>query len=54
LAALPICATFDVASRHTAARGVGTRSHIMRWSKPMIREIAVGAEINSYACAGIV
>jgi len=26
----------------------------MRWSKPMIREIAVGAEINSYACAGIV
>jgi coenzyme PQQ precursor peptide PqqA len=33
---------------------VGTRSHIMRWSKPKILEIAVGAEINSYACAGIV
>jgi len=26
----------------------------MRWSKPKILEIAVGAEINSYACAGIV
>jgi len=25
----------------------------MRWSKPKIVEIAVGTEINSYACAAI-
>jgi coenzyme PQQ precursor peptide PqqA len=34
-------------------KGIGTRSHIMRWSKPKILEIAVGTEINSYACAAI-
>jgi len=26
----------------------------MRWSKPKILEIAVGTEINSYACARVV
>jgi len=25
----------------------------MRWSKPKIVEVAIGLEINSYACAGI-
>ncbi|MBX6367310.1 MAG: pyrroloquinoline quinone precursor peptide PqqA [Rhodospirillales bacterium] len=25
----------------------------MRWSKPRIIEVAVGLEINSYACAGM-
>jgi len=26
---------------------------MMRWSKPKIIEVAVGLEINSYACAGM-
>ncbi len=27
------------------------RSKTMAWTKPMISEISVGLEINSYACA---
>jgi coenzyme PQQ precursor peptide PqqA len=34
---------------NSAERG----SEAMRWSKPKIVEIAVGTEINSYACAAI-
>jgi coenzyme PQQ precursor peptide PqqA len=34
--------------------GVLQRSQTMRWSKPKIIELAVGLEINSYACAEIV
>jgi coenzyme PQQ precursor peptide PqqA len=33
--------------------GVLQRSQTMRWSKPKIIELAVGLEINSYACAEI-
>jgi coenzyme PQQ precursor peptide PqqA len=29
------------------------RELTMRWSKPKIVEVAVGLEINSYACAGV-
>ena len=29
------------------------RRWMMRWSKPRIIEVAVGLEINSYACAGM-
>jgi coenzyme PQQ precursor peptide PqqA len=25
----------------------------MRWTKPVIREISVGLEINAYACASL-
>jgi coenzyme PQQ precursor peptide PqqA len=32
-------------------RGPSSRSRTMRWSKPKIVELAVGLEINSYACA---
>jgi coenzyme PQQ precursor peptide PqqA len=33
--------------------GNGTRRKQFMWSKPKIVEIAVGMEINSYACAEI-
>jgi coenzyme PQQ precursor peptide PqqA len=43
--------------RHTADvpryGGEFTGRIVMRWSKPKIREIAVGLEINSYACASL-
>jgi coenzyme PQQ precursor peptide PqqA len=53
LAALAIYDNFAIPGRHATAEGTGTRSEIMRWSKPKIVEIAVGTEINSYACASI-
>jgi coenzyme PQQ precursor peptide PqqA len=39
--------------RHADPARSGARSHIMRWSKLKIVEIAVGTEINSYACAAV-
>jgi coenzyme PQQ precursor peptide PqqA len=30
-----------------------TQEETMKWTKPRIREIAVGMEINSYACAEV-
>jgi coenzyme PQQ precursor peptide PqqA len=53
LAALVIYAKFGIPGRQATAKGRKTRSHIMRWSKPKIVEVAVGMEINSYACAAI-
>jgi coenzyme PQQ precursor peptide PqqA len=53
LATLPIYDNFAILGQHATAEGTGKRSEIMRWSKPKIVEIAVGTEINSYACAAI-
>jgi coenzyme PQQ precursor peptide PqqA len=38
-------------SHHHRSAG-GYQESAMSWKKPVIVEIALGAEINSYACAG--
>jgi coenzyme PQQ precursor peptide PqqA len=46
-------ANFAVPSASGCGNSAERGSEAMRWSKPKIVEIAVGTEINSYACAAI-
>ncbi len=44
------CLTYDVSVGHWA---VGRNAMRKAWKKPKIIEVAVGMEINCYACADI-
>jgi len=46
-------ANFAMPGRQATTENQRNGSEIMRWSKPKIVEIAVGTEINSYACAAV-
>ena len=52
----PPAFTFRCAARRAAAppgRAIDANGDILMWSTPVVREIAVGLEINCYACADL-